>query len=119
MAVLFLVLLVGASHLVSAFIAIVGFSLNLYVLVLFDATSAVAREAGVKYFYLSTLSSGLMIYSIFLIMLVLGTGNLFEMAQILSSNVQLSSAAASLLHLGITFLLVGLFFKLSAFPGHM
>jgi len=119
LAILFLLLLVGSSHLVSAFVAIVGFSLNLYVLVLFDATTAVAREAGIKYFYLSALSSGLMIYSIFLIILTLGTGNFFEMAQILSSDSELPYAATNLLQLGISFLLVGLFFKLSAFPGHL
>ena len=118
-ATLFMLLLVGSSHLVSAFLAIVGFSLNLYVLVLFDATAAVAREAGVKYFYLSTLSSGLMMYSIFLITLTLGTGSLFEMAQILSTDVELSTTGSSLLHVAVIFLLVGLFFKLSAFPGHL
>lgn len=35
---LFMVILVGSGHLLASFLALVGFSLNLYVLVLFDAT---------------------------------------------------------------------------------
>jgi NADH-quinone oxidoreductase subunit N len=119
LAVLFMLLLVGAGHLISAFLALVGFSLNLYVLILFDATSAVAREAGIKYFYLSTISSGLMLYGTFLLFLVLGSGHFFEIGQILATETELIAAASNLLQLGLTFLLIGLFFKLSAFPGHL
>jgi NADH-quinone oxidoreductase subunit N len=119
LAVLFMLLLVSAGHLISAFLALVGFSLNLYVLILFDATTAVAREAGVKYFYLSTVSSGLMLYGIFLIFLVTGTGHFLDISQILATETALVTLAEPLLKLALTFLLVGLFFKLSAFPGHL
>lgn len=119
LALLFMLLLVGSSHLISGFLALVGFSLNLYVLILFDASRAVAREAGVKYFYLSTLSSGLMLYGIFMIFLVLGTGQFHEIGQLLSTNANLLGYASGLLSVGLSFLLVGLFFKLSAFPGHL
>ena len=119
LAVLFMLLLVGSGHLISAFLTLVGFSLNLYVLVLFDATAAVAREAGIKYFYLSTISSGLILYSLFLLFLVTGTNHIFEIGQILASQTELLLAAADLLQLAVTLLLVGIFFKLSAFPGHL
>jgi NADH-quinone oxidoreductase subunit N len=114
-----MLLLVGAGHLISAFLALVGFSLNLYVLILFDATTAVAREAGVKYFYLSTISSGLMLYGIFLIFLITGTGHFLDISQILATEGELVAIAEPLLQLALTFLFVGLFFKLSAFPGHL
>jgi NADH-quinone oxidoreductase subunit N len=119
LAVLFMLLLVGSNHLVAAFISLVGFSLNLYVLVLFDASSAVAREAGVKYFYLSTISSGLILYGIFLLYIISGTGRFYEMQVALSTIVASSGPENSLLSLGITLILIGLFFKLSAFPGHL
>jgi hypothetical protein len=119
LAVLFMLLLVSAGHLISAFLALVGFSLNLYVLILFDATTAVAREAGVKYFYLSTISSGLMLYGIFLIFLITGTGHFLDISQILATEGELVALAEPLLQLALTFLFVGLFFKLSAFPGHL
>jgi hypothetical protein len=118
-AILFMLLLVGSNHLVSAFLSLVGFSLNLYVLILIDASSAIAREAGVKYFYLSTISSGLILYGTFLLYVVLGTGRFYEMQQALSLVVAASGDESNLLQLAISFILVGLFFKLSAFPGHL
>lgn len=119
LAVLFMLLLVGAGHLISAFLALVGFSLNLYVLILFDAPTAVAREAGIKYFYLSTFSSGLILYGIFLIFFVLGTGHFREIGQLLATAPELLENGQHLIQYAILFLLVGLFFKLSAFPGHL
>jgi NADH-quinone oxidoreductase subunit N len=119
LAILFMLLLVGAGHLISAFLALVGFSLNLYVLVLFDAPTAMAREAGIKYFYLSAFSSGLMLYGIFLLFLVTGTGHFSEMGQFLATQPEIFGTGRALLEYGILFLLTGLFFKLSAFPGHL
>lgn len=119
LALLFMLFLVGSSHLISAFVSLVGFSLNLYVLVLFDAPHAMAREAGVKYFYLSAFSSGLMLYGIFLIFFTLGTGQFHEMNQVISTNSEILTLGGSTLHCGLAFLLVGIFFKLSAFPGHL
>jgi NADH-quinone oxidoreductase subunit N len=55
----FLVVLVSATSLMLMFVCIIGFSLNLYVLILYDAPYQPALEAAVKYFYLSALSSGL------------------------------------------------------------
>lgn len=119
LAILFMLLLVSAGHLIPAFLAIVGFSLNLYVLVLFDANSATAREAGIKYFYLSTISSGLILYSIFLIFMVVNTGHIYEINHFLSTEAELLRTAYESLRLASTMLLIGLFFKLSAFPGHL
>jgi len=119
LAILFMTLLVGAAHLISAFIALIGFSLNLYVLILFDAPSAMAREAGIKYFYLSAFSSGLMLYGIFLLFFVFGTGHFRDMNQIILTNSEILSSGYRLLLCGVIFLLIGLFFKLSAFPGHL
>lgn len=119
LAILFMLLLIGAGHLISAFLALVGFSLNLYVLILFDAPTAVAREGGIKYFYLSTFSSGLILYGVFLMFFVLGTGHFREIGQLLATSPELLGNGQYLLQYGILFLLVGLFFKLSAFPGHL
>lgn len=120
LSLLFLLFLLSASHLFTAFLAIVGFSLNTYVLIFFEANrSAIARESGIKYFYLSTFSSGFMIYGIFLIFLIFGTGHLQEIQKILTCQPELLLNSLNLLHVGISFLLFGLFFKLSAFPGHL
>jgi NADH-quinone oxidoreductase subunit N len=119
LALLFMLSLVNASHLISAFISLVGFSLNLYVIVLFDSTHGSSREAGMKYFYLSAFSSGLMIYGIFLLFFTLGTGQFREMNTIIKINAEIVNNTGTLAHYGILFLLTGVFFKLSAFPGHL
>lgn len=119
LALLLMLLLVSAGHLISAFLALVGFSLNIYVLILFDAPTAVSREAGIKYFYLSAFSSGLFIYGIFLLFLVTGTGHFYEIATLLTCATELQSTGLELLQLSVVFILTGLFFKLSAFPGHL
>jgi NADH-quinone oxidoreductase subunit N len=79
-----MVMLVESGHLISAFLALVGFSLNLYVLVLFDAASAIAREAGIKYFYLSTISSGLILYSTFLVFMLVTSGHVYDIGHFLA-----------------------------------
>lgn len=112
LATLFLLLMIDATDLLSAFFALVGFSLNLYVLILFDAPYAAAREAGIKYYYLSTFSSGLILYGIFLIFALTGATQFEEIAHLLPED-------AHLLLIAIAFLFVGFFFKLSAFPGHL
>lgn len=117
-AILFMLLLASANHLISAFLTLVGFSLNLYVLIYSDAPVKVAREAGIKYYYLSTFSSGLLIYGCFVIYSLLGTGN-FEEIALLLRGYQEASHNNLFLALGFSYLLGGLFFKLSAFPGHL
>jgi NADH-quinone oxidoreductase subunit N len=119
LALLFILLLIGANHIVASFVALVGFSLNVYVLILFDVTNKTAREAGIKYFYLSALSSGLILYSIFLLFVAVGTGNFYEINFILINHTELVITARELLHFGFIILLTGLFFKLSAFPGNL
>lgn len=120
LAVLFRRLLVRASNFRSAFRAIVGFSLNVYVLILFDALKSGGREAGVKYYFLSTFSSGLMLYGIFFILRLTGSLNFFEVGQALVFRTDdYYTAVPFRLQRGLTFILTGIFFKLSAFPGHL
>jgi NADH-quinone oxidoreductase subunit N len=118
LAILLMVLLVSSNHILSAFLSLVGFSLNLYVLIMFDAASAAAREAGIKYYYLSTFSSGLLLYGLFLLYTLTGQGQ-FELINLaLAANPQLLSESSAQLKFAVIFVLVGLFFKLSAFPAH-
>lgn len=116
---LFRRLLVRSTNRRAAFRAIVGFSLNLYVLILFDAPRGGAREAGVKYYFLSTFSSGLRIYGIFIFFAVVHSLGFFERGQILASDAGLVFSALFSLRVGLALLLNGIFFKLSAFPGHL
>ncbi len=66
----FLLILISAYNLITLFLAVIGFSLNIYVLLLYDSFNHSSREAGIKYYYLSTFSSGLLIGGIFLAYLI-------------------------------------------------
>lgn len=80
LAVLFLSVLVSANDLIVSFIAIVGFSLNIYVLILNDAANHNSREAAVKYYYLSAFSSGLIIFGILLAYILFHTTTFIDIA---------------------------------------
>jgi NADH-quinone oxidoreductase subunit N len=129
---LFLCLLISSYNFISMFISIVGFSLNLYVLLLIDKHPA-SREAGVKYFYLSTFSTGLMLFGIFILYFVFHTTDFYFFKLLSSGNTSILPSATLIdLHIpnltssfvsnitltAISFIMIGFFFKLAAFPCH-
>ena len=87
-------------------------SLSLYVLVSFNRDSYRSTEAGLKYFVLGALSSGLLLYGCSLIYGFSGSTNFDLIAQNIN---QLNTGSI----FGIVFILVGLAFKVSAVPFHM
>lgn len=116
LALWFMLFLVQANHLISAFLCIVGFSLNLYVLILYDIAVRPSREAGLKYYYLSTLSSGLVLYGAFLLYALSGSGEFGELYTFfLRDGIRYSELARAAVMLTI----FGVFFKLSAVPAHL
>jgi len=87
-------------------------SLALYVLATFDRDQLKSSEAGLKYFVLSALSSGLLLYGCSLIYGFTGSTNFNVIASQFNTN-------EYALTFGIVFVLVGLAFKISAVPFHM
>ena len=87
-------------------------SLALYVLATFNRDQLKSSEAGLKYFVLSALSSGLLLYGCSLIYGFSGSTNFDVIASQLNST-------NYVLTFGIVFILVGLAFKISAVPFHM
>ena len=87
-------------------------SLSLYVLVSFNRDSYRSTEAGLKFFVLGALSSGLLLYGCSLIYGFSGSTNFDLIAQNIN---QLNTGSI----FGIVFILVGLAFKVSAVPFHM
>jgi len=62
--VLLLLVLVSANNLMLVFFALAAFSLTLYILILYDGIDGASREASLKYFYLSALSAGLILFGV-------------------------------------------------------
>jgi len=87
-------------------------SLCLYILAAFKRREEKSTEAGLKYFVLSALASGLLLYGCSIVYGFTGSTN-FE---IISTNLTIENPGAVF---GIVFIVVGLAFKVSAVPFHM
>ena len=114
--VLLLLILVSANNLMLLFFALSGFSLNLYIIISYDGADAASREAALKYFYLSTLSAGLILFGVLLIYTMLGDVTYYIIRFHMDSP-EINTLAV--MSAGVVFILLGFFFKLSAFPGHL
>jgi NADH-quinone oxidoreductase subunit N len=110
--VLGMMVMISSNDLIVFYMGLELQSLTLYVLATFNRNNLKSSEAGLKYFVLSALSSGLLLYGCSLIYGFSGSTN-FE---IISSQLDSNEYA---LTFGIVFILVGLAFKISAVPFHM
>lgn len=117
----FLLFLVSAYNLMTLFLSVIGFSLNIYVLLLYDSFNHASREAGIKYYYLSTFSSGLLLSGILFAYLIFHNTSFISIAWILHnwSLVGVSLMPKMLLSTMMYFLIFGFLFKLAAFPCHL
>lgn len=115
----FLFTLLASNNLFAAFVSVVGFSLNIYVLICINATNQRTREAGIKYFYLSAYSSAYLLIGVAFSYLIFSTCSLTDIAFILQNSIfERRSARTLLIGLMVIFIAIGFFFKLAAFPAH-
>jgi len=110
--VLGMMVMISSNDLIVFYMGLELQSLALYVLATFNRDQLKSSEAGLKYFVLSALSSGLLLYGCSLIYGFTGSTNFNLIAEQLNSN-------EYALTFGIVFILVGLAFKISAVPFHM
>ena len=110
--VLGMMIMISSNDLIVFYMGLELQSLALYVLATFNRDQLKSSEAGLKYFVLSALSSGLLLYGCSLIYGFTGSTNFNIIASELNSN-------QYALTFGIVFILVGLAFKISAVPFHM
>ena len=110
--VLGMMVMISSNDLIVFYMGLELQSLALYVLATFNRDNLKSSEAGLKYFILSALSSGLLLYGCSLIYGFAGSTNFDTIATQLNSD-------EYVLTFGIVFILVGLAFKISAVPFHM
>jgi NADH-quinone oxidoreductase subunit N len=115
LSVLGMMIMVSASNLISLYVGLEMQSLALYVLAAFSRDSVRSTEAGLKYFVLGALSSGLLLYGASLIYGFTGTTAFDGIAAALT----VAGDASIGVIFGIVFILAGLCFKVSAVPFHM
>src|SRR3954452_15421801 len=114
-----MLMMVSANDLISLYIGLELQSLALYVIAAFRRDFAKSSEAGLKYFVLGALSSGMLLYGASLVYGFAGTTN-FSMLASQFANHSLGGGHTGVgLIVGLTFVAAGLAFKISAVPFHM
>ncbi len=115
-AVLGMMIMISAHNFLLIYLGLELLSLSLYAMIAFNRDSFAASEAAMKYFVLGALASGLLLYGISIFYGISGTLDITT----LSSTIQAQAVANPvMLAFALTFIVVGLSFKLGAVPFHM
>jgi NADH-quinone oxidoreductase subunit N len=109
-----MMMMISANDLISLYVGLELQSLSLYVVAAIDRDSAKSSEAGLKYFVLGALSSGMLLYGASLVYGFTGTTGFPQIAAALTA-----SGSSLGLIFGLVFIIAGLAFKVSAVPFHM
>jgi NADH-quinone oxidoreductase subunit N len=110
-----MMVMASSSNLMTLYMGLELQSLAIYVLAAFAREELRSAEAGLKYFVLSALASGLLLYGISLTYGFSGSMDFGHIAQAVTDPASVSTG----LIVGIAFIVAGLAFKLSAVPFHM
>ena len=113
LATLGMMILISADNLMALYLGLELMSLALYVIAAYARHDARASEAGLKYFVLGALSSGLLLYGASLLYGFAGTLSFAGIAAAVHGMTGLGIV------FGLTFLMAGLAFKMSVVPFHM
>lgn len=110
-------LLAGARDLVVLYLALELLSLSSYALAAWRRHSEWSTEAGLKYFLLGAVSSGMFLFGASLIYITTGSTHLGDMARVVAAGN--GFAGGGLLAVGVAALCASLLFKLAAAPFHL
>ncbi len=109
-------LMVSSNSLLPIYMALELQALSLYLLAAIKRDSAKSSEAGVKYFLLGSVASGLLLFGISLVYGFTGTVDLNDLINYYKANIGHIPVAV---FLGFTLIIIAMFFKVSAAPFHM
>jgi NADH-quinone oxidoreductase subunit N len=116
LATLGMLMMVSANDLIALYLGLELQSLALYVIAAFKRDDVRSSEAGLKYFVLGALSSGMLLYGASILYGVTGSTSYVAIAAV----AKLPEMATNIgLTFGLVFVLVGLAFKIAAVPFHM
>tara|TARA_Y100001934_G_scaffold270129_1_gene354566 strand:+ start:14628 stop:16049 length:1422 start_codon:yes stop_codon:yes gene_type:complete len=115
LATLGMLMMISSNDLMALYLGLELQSLALYVVAAFKRESLRSTEAGLKYFVLGALSSGMLLYGCSLIYGMTGATSFSALTAALSSDGDVPIG----LVIGLVFLISGLAFKVSAVPFHM
>jgi NADH-quinone oxidoreductase subunit N len=115
LATLGMMMMISANDLIALYVGLEMQSLSLYVVAAFRRDSLKSTEAGLKYFVLGSLASGMLLYGASLVYGFTGSTNFSRLAALFVDPASVDVGVVT----GLVFLIVGLAFKVAAFPFHM
>ena len=110
-----MMVMISANDLITLYVGLELQNLALYVVASFNRDSARSSEAGLKYFVLGALSSGMLLYGASLIYGFAGTTAFDDLERLATGGTPVQTGIL----IGLVFVVVGLAFKVSAVPFHM
>jgi len=115
-ATLGMMIMISAHSLLLIYLGLELLSLSLYAMIAFNRNSKSASESAMKYFVLGAMASGILLYGISIFYGITGTLNINQLAEVVSLKIELYPVPMAF---ALTFIVVGLAFKLGAVPFHM
>lgn len=115
LSVIGMMVMVSAQSLISLFMGLELQSLSLYVMTAIRRDDKKASEAGLKYFLLGSLATGIMLYGM---TFIYGTAGNIGFAEI-KSFLQTAMPVPLAFYLGMVFIIAGIVFKIAVVPFHM
>ncbi len=115
-ATLGMMIMISAHSFLLIYLGLELLSLSLYAMIAFNRNSLSASESAMKYFVLGAMASGLLLYGISIFYGISGTLDLNQLAAVASSKIEQYPIPMAF---ALTFIVVGLAFKLGAVPFHM
>ncbi len=115
-ATLGMMVMISAHSFLLVYLGLELLSLSLYAMIAFNRKSLRASESAMKYFVLGAMASGLLLYGISIFYGITGTLDLTQLSAAVKGEMGDHPVA---LGFALTFIVVGLCFKLGAVPFHM
>ncbi len=115
-ATLGMMIMISAHSLLLIYLGLELLSLSLYTMIAFNRNSKSAAESAMKYFVLGAMASGILLYGISIFYGITGTLNINQLAEVVGLKIEQYPVPMAF---ALTFIVVGLAFKLGAVPFHM
>ncbi len=115
-ATLGMMVMISAHSFLLVYLGLELLSLSLYAMIAFNRNSLAASESAMKYFVLGAMASGLLLYGISIFYGITGTLDINAVSAAIEGQIEQNPTA---LAFALTFVVVGLAFKLGAVPFHM
>ena len=118
-AVVGIMILVSAGNLLTLYLGLELLALSSYALVALNRDQRLPAEAAIKFFILSALASGMLLYGMSMVYGASGMGGTPTLALARLHDVMAYTTAPRLLQFGMIFMIVGIAFELGIAPFHM